>query len=122
MTSALPVLDFTVLDKLSRFNSRGTPLDLALVKLFLESSVLEFDSLTSNAVFRHTEISDRAHALKSSSASIGLIYLSSLCEHLESEAENNHDVGPVLLTIKLAVQEAIEALKKYTQLKLAKAS
>ncbi len=121
MSSALPVLDFTVLEKLSRFNSGGTSLDVALVKLFLDSSVLEFDSLTSTATLKLTEISDRAHALKSSSASIGLIYLSSLCEHLESEAENNHDVRPVLLNIKLAVQESKEALKKYTQLKSTKA-
>ena len=122
MTSALPVLDFNVLEKLSRFNSSGTSLDLALVKLFIESSVLEFDSLTSTNTLKLSEISDRAHALKSSSASIGLIFLSNLCEHLESEAENNHDLRPVLLNIKLAVQDAIEALKKYVKIKSTKAS
>lgn len=119
-TPVLEVLDKKTLEKLSRFDSEGAPLDMVLIKDYVASSLPQIDNMLSQQ--DPGEVARLAHALKSASASVGLLQLSEICERIEKAAENNTDYRPLFKELQDAVPAAKKALISYTELKSSKVS
>ncbi|MBL7544373.1 MAG: response regulator [Bdellovibrionaceae bacterium] len=119
---AVPVLDKNVLLKLSKFDSGGVGLDLVLIQEFLTSSLPQLEAVARDAILpESSKVAAIAHALKSSSGTIGLQEFSVLCQSLETEAGNNADLGPILSRFKTAIPEAKNALENYVRVRSTKA-
>lgn len=115
------IMDPNALEKIAMFDSGGSSLDLVLIQEFLNSSLPQIEQIINSAHKDPKELAAKAHAVKSASATIGLQYLSTLCENLENAAEENSDVNPIVQQIKDAIPQSVQALKDYTQLKSTKA-
>lgn len=114
------VLDRGVLAKLSRFESDGIPLDLALINEYVKSSLPQMERLLT--LKEASKLVSLAHAVKSASASIGLLKVSEICERIEYAAEENSDYSQMLNELKDAIPPAKQALESYTELRSSKAS
>ena len=78
--------DVQALEKLANFDSDGIPLALVLIQDFLNSTPKVLERLrAANMANDVMAIGAEAHALRSSSLTLGLVKLGKLCEELEAD-------------------------------------
>lgn len=116
------ILDKKALEKLSTFDSDGSPLDVVLIKEFLASILPQIEVMINMPTDHDPKgMGSTAHAIKSASSTVGLVNMSALCEQIELAVSNNSDVGQIITEIKKSLPDSIAALHNYIQLRSTKA-
>jgi two-component system, sensor histidine kinase and response regulator len=106
-----PVIDISVLDSIRALQREGAPnLFNKLVTIYLTQASAIIISLSSAVIEKNAQdIFHLAHKLKSSSANVGAVYLSSLLKNLETLGRQSKTEGTANLFT--AIEKEFEAVR-----------
>ncbi len=113
--------DFSAINKLKQYVSSDSNLIQALIEDFHSSAPLNLKNIENALIQKNwQEISENAHALKSSSATLGAIKLSQTCALLEKMCSEEHikyeDAEKMVIELKQQIDSAYAEFEKIKQL------
>lgn len=116
--------DFSAINKLKQYVSSDSNLVQALIEDFHSSAPLNLKNIENALLERNwQEISENAHALKSSSATLGAMKLSQTCSLLEKLCDEENikfeSVEQMVIELKQQINSAYAELEKLKQLESA---
>ena len=109
------VLDAATLDRLARLGGEGGgDLLIELIDIFVDDATERVRSMISAlAAGDLVGVEQHAHTLKSSSANMGALGLSELCQEIEAAVHRDEPVGALVSTCERMIEDVLLALRDH---------